>query len=95
VNLHASVLDNGFIAAQSLSDIYVEEASFIRMDNLTLGYTFSGLRNVQDARLFGTIQNVFTTTKYSGVDPTAGVNGIDNNLYPRSRTLLAGLSVGF
>ena len=67
----------------------------LRMDNLTLGYTFAGLRNVQDARIFGTIQNVFTTTKYSGVDPTAGVNGIDNNLYPRSRTFLAGLSVGF
>jgi iron complex outermembrane receptor protein len=95
VNLHASVLDNEFVAAQYLSDVYVEEASFIRMDNLTLGYTFSGLRNVQDARIFGTIQNVFTTTKYSGVDPTAGVNGIDNNLYPRSRTFLAGLSVGF
>jgi iron complex outermembrane receptor protein len=38
---------------------------------------------------------VFTTTKYSGVDPTAGLNGIDNNIFPRSRTFLGGLSVGF
>ncbi len=95
VNLHSSVLETGFVAAQSLSDVYVEKASFIRMDNLTLGYTFAGIRNLQGARVFGTIQNVFTSTEYSGVDPTAGVNGIDNNIYPRSRTFLAGLSVGF
>jgi len=95
VNLHASVLDNGFTSAQYLSDVYVEDASFVRMDNLTLGYTFTRLRNLQGVRLFGTIQNVFTSTKYSGVDPTAGLNGIDNNLYPRSRTLVGGLSVGF
>ena len=94
-SLHKSALETNFVGAQYLSDVYVEEASFLRMDNLTLGYTFTGLRNVQDARIFGTIQNVFTTTKYSGVDPTAGVNGIDNNLYPRSRTFLGGLSVGF
>ena len=94
-SLHKSALETNFVGAQYLSDVYVEDASFVRMDNLTLGYTFAGLRNVQDARIFGTIQNVFTTTKYSGVDPTAGVNGIDNNLYPRSRTFLGGLSVGF
>jgi iron complex outermembrane receptor protein len=65
------------------------------MDNLTLGYTFERLQNLRSTRVFGSVQNVFTTTKYSGVDPTAGLNGIDNNLYPRSRTFLAGLSVGF
>jgi iron complex outermembrane receptor protein len=73
----------------------VESASFLRMDNLTLGYTFDRLVNLHGARVFGSIQNVFTSTKYSGVDPTAGLNGIDNNLYPRSRTYLTGLSVGF
>jgi hypothetical protein len=50
---------------------------------------------MQRPRIFATIQNVFTSTDYSGVDPTAGVNGIDNNIYPRSRTFLAGLTVGF
>jgi len=44
-------------------------------------------------RLFGTVQHAFTITGYSGVDPTAGVNGIDNNIYPASRTFSAGLNV--
>jgi iron complex outermembrane receptor protein len=94
-NLHVSALENGFRTPQYLSDIYVEKASFVRMDNLTLGYTFPRLRNVQNARVFGTVQNVFTSTGYGGVDPTAGVNGIDNNIYPRSRTFLTGVSLGF
>jgi TonB-dependent starch-binding outer membrane protein SusC len=95
VNLEASVLQYGFTRPQYLSDLYVEDASFIRMDNLTLGYTFERLAQLQNARVFGTIQNVFTSTKYTGVDPTANINGIDNNVYPRSRTLVGGLSVGF
>ncbi len=95
VNLHASVLETGFTRPQYLSDLYVEDASFLRMDNVTLGYTFPRLMQMQNARIFGTIQNVFTSTKYSGVDPTANINGIDNNVYPRSRTFVGGLSVGF
>jgi iron complex outermembrane receptor protein len=100
-NLHASVLETRFKTPQYLSDHYVEDASFVRLDNLTLGYTFGALRGlnsfriVEGARVFGTIQNVFTSTKYSGVDPTAGVNGIDNNLYPRARTFVGGVSLGF
>jgi TonB-dependent starch-binding outer membrane protein SusC len=94
-NLHTSALRNNFTRPQYLSDVYVEDASFLRMDNLTLGYTFDRLVNLERPRVFGTIQNVFTMTDYSGVDPTAGFNGIDNNIYPRSRTFLAGLSVGF
>ena len=46
-------------------------------------------------RVFGTLQNAFTLTGYSGVDPTAGLNGLDNNIYPRSRTFTGGLSVRF
>ena len=94
-NLHASALKYGFVRPQYLSDVYVEKASFLRMDNLTIGYTFDQLVNLRGARIFGSVQNVFTSTKYSGVDPTAGLNGIDNNVYPRSRTYLTGLSVGF
>jgi iron complex outermembrane receptor protein len=100
-NMHVSVLETGFVSPQYLSDHYVEDASFVRLDNLTFGYTFGpmrasdALRLVEGARVFGTIQNVFTSTKYSGVDPTAGINGIDNNLYPRARTFVAGLSLGF
>jgi iron complex outermembrane receptor protein len=92
-NLHASVLTTGFQTPQYQSDYYVEKASFLRMDNITLGYTFQ-LRG-QSARVFGTVQNAFTLTGYDGVDPTAGLNGIDNNIYPRSRTFSGGLSLRF
>jgi hypothetical protein len=94
-NLHSSVLETGFVNPQYFSDVYVEDASFLRMDNVTLGYRIPGVRAVRDLRLYGTVQNVFTLTGYDGVDPTAGVNGIDNNLYPRSRTFSAGVSLGF
>jgi TonB-dependent starch-binding outer membrane protein SusC len=92
-NLHASVLKTGFKSPQYLSDYYVEDASFIRMDNVTLGYSLN-LRG-QRVRVFGTLQNAFTITDYTGVDPTAGLNGLDNNIYPRSRTFTAGLSARF
>ena len=94
-NLHASVLDTEFEREQYFSDYYVEDASLLRLDNLTVGYTFSPFRSGQQLRVFGVVQNVFTLTGYSGVDPLAGVNGIDNNLYPRSRTFTAGASVRF
>jgi iron complex outermembrane receptor protein len=99
-NLHSSVLETQFATQQLQSDFYVEDASFLRMDNITLGYTFN-FRG-RSARVFGTVQNVFTVTGYSGVDPaaniapsptTSSVNGIDNNIYPRSRTFSGGLSV--
>ncbi|HEX8905093.1 MAG TPA: hypothetical protein VF771_09650, partial [Longimicrobiaceae bacterium] len=95
INLHASVLQTGFVQPQFFSDYYVESASFLRMDNLTVGVTLPRLRNVQSMRVFGTVQNVFTLSGYSGVDPEAGLNGIDNNIYPRSRTFSAGVSIGF
>ncbi len=101
-NLHSSVLETQFATQQLQSDYYVEDASFLRLDNLTLGYSFN-LRG-QQARVFGTVQNVFTITGYSGVDPsgnitpvnpslTSPLNGIDNNIYPRSRTFSGGLSL--
>ena len=101
-NLHSSVLETGFQTPQYQSDFYVEDASFLRLDNVTVGYTFD-LKG-QSARIFGTLQNVFTVTGYSGVDPSANiastavtnsVNGIDNNVYPRSRTFSGGLSLRF
>jgi len=111
-NLHASVLEFNFSNPQYFSDVYVEDASFLRMDNLTVGYTLPRLRGVRQARVFGTVQNAFTLTGYSGVDPEAvsapgpasagcpsclgpGGNGIDNNIYPRSRTFSAGVSLAF
>src|SRR4051812_38290218 len=86
-NLHASVLKTGFVVPQYYSDYFVEEASFLRMDNITLGYT--GTYRGRSFHLYGTVQNAFTITGYSGVDPTATANagqaipgfGIDNNIY--------------
>jgi len=100
-NLHASVLTTGFVVPQYDSDFFVEDASFLRMDNITLGYSLN--YRGQPVRLFATVQNAFTITGYSGVDPTANVsaappaqvNGIDNNIYPRARTITTGLSVRF
>jgi iron complex outermembrane receptor protein len=92
-NLHASVLETGFVRPQYFSDYYVEDASFLRMDNITLGYTLTW--RGQPMRIFGTVQNVFTLTGYDGVDPTAGLNGLDNNIYPRSRTFTGGVTVRF
>ena len=94
-NLHASVLENEFDNPQYFSDVYVEDASFLRLDNVTLGYTFQPFGAGQPMRVFGTVQNVFTLTGYSGIDPTAGVNGIDTNIYPRALTFVAGVGVRF
>jgi iron complex outermembrane receptor protein len=92
-NLHSSVLDNGFENPQYFSDSYVENASFLRLENIELGYTFGG--RLSGMRLFGVVQNVFTLTGYTGIDPAATITGIDNNIYPRSRTFTGGLSVTF
>jgi iron complex outermembrane receptor protein len=92
-NLHSSVLETVFVNPQYLSDYYVEDGKFLRMDNMTMAYRFN-YRN-QPVRIFATVQNAFTLTGYSGVDPTAGLVGLDNNIYPRARTVTAGLSLVF
>ena len=76
-----------------LSDYYLENASFFKLDNITLGYTFPHTDKMY-IRLYGTVQNVLTITKYSGLDPEV-YGGIDNNLYPRPQTYLLGLNVNF
>ncbi|MGH7625496.1 MAG: SusC/RagA family TonB-linked outer membrane protein [Gemmatimonadaceae bacterium] len=92
-NLSSSVLQTGFTSPQYLSDYYVEDAAFLRLDNVTVGYGFK--YDNQPMRLSLTMQNAFTLTGYDGVDPTAGLNGLDNNIYPRARTVTLGLSVQF
>lgn len=92
-NIHTSVLVTNFERPQYFSDFYIEEASFLRLDNVTLGYTFNPSANNRSLRLYATAQNVFVATKYTGLDPEVG-NGIDNNPYPRSRAFIFGLSLG-
>lgn len=78
-----------------LSDYYVQNASFLRMDNVNLGYNFGKVFNQRaNLRLNLNAQNVFVITKYDGVDPEIN-GGIDNNFYPRPRTFSMGLNLDF
>jgi iron complex outermembrane receptor protein len=73
----------------------VENGSFLRLDNLTLGYNLKGLLGGTSNTQISLIgQNLFTITKYSGLDPEVA-GGIDNNIYPRPRILSFGLNVSF
>ena len=78
-----------------LSDYYVQNASFLRCDNISLGYSFKKLFDViESGRIFATVQNPFTITKYKGLDPEIS-GGIDNNIYPRPIITLLGLTLNF
>lgn len=78
-----------------LSDYYVQNASFVKMDNLYINYTFRKLfRSSSNLTVNANIQNVFTITNYFGVDPEVA-NGVDNNIYPRPRVLSFGLNLNF
>lgn len=90
-NMQTSVLTTQFQQPQYFSDYYVEDASFLRMDNASLGYSIDAIPGVKQLRVFGSVRNAFVLTGYSGPDPE--VNSIDNNLYPRSRTYTLGLNV--
>ena len=78
-----------------LSDYYVRNASFLKCDNITLGYSFDKLFNKSiSGRVYASATNVFTITNYEGLDPEVS-GGIDNNIYPRPFTLLLGLNLNF
>lgn len=98
-NLPVSVLESNFNTTSTviLSDYYVENASFLKMDNITLGYDFGsffGKNDNSSIRLSASVQNVFTITNYSGLDPEV-FGGIDNAIYPRPRAYLVGANVRF
>ncbi|WP_026899093.1 SusC/RagA family TonB-linked outer membrane protein [Daejeonella oryzae] len=77
------------------SDYYIQNASFLKMDNLNVGYTVGKVfNNSANLRLNANAQNVFTITKYKGIDPEIN-GGIDNNFYPRPRTFVLGLNLDF
>lgn len=97
-NLPTSVLDTNFQSNETvlLSDYYIENASFLKMDNVTIGYTFQEIFNSRSSiRLSASVQNVFTITNYSGLDPEVFENGIDNSITPRPRTFLVGANMKF
>ncbi|HEX8505536.1 MAG TPA: SusC/RagA family protein, partial [Hymenobacter sp.] len=85
-----------FVGRQAFSSYYVQDASFVRMENITVGYNFPKLGGT-DGRNLGlsfSVQNAFTLSPYKGLDPEV-VDGLDNNFYPRARTFNVGLSLGF
>lgn len=94
-NTTTDIFKTGFINNQFRSDYYVQNASFLRMDNLGVGYNVGKiLKNSANLRLNANVQNVFVITKYQGLDPEVS-SGIDYNLYPRPRTFSLGLNLDF
>ena len=91
-NLNSSYLKTGFQNRQYLSDYYIENASFLKMDNLSLAYNFGRICKWFSMNASVMVQNVFCITKYTGVDPEVP-NGMDVSFYPRPRTY--SLSLGF
>ena len=98
-NISPNVLFTEFVQpnneASVLSDMYIENGSFLRMDYATIGYTFKNwLGGKASVRLFSAVQNPFVITEYSGLDPEI-TGGVDNTIYPRQRQFLFGANVKF
>ena len=93
-NLNTSFLKTGFKTRQYLSDYYVENASFLKLDNLSLSYNVGKIYKWASLTVSAMVQNVFTITGYSGTDPEVP-NGMDNSFYPRPRTYSLSLGLQF
>ena len=103
-NAPAAALKTGFVNNQYQSDYYIENASFLKMDNIGLTYNAGKVFNNKVGLILGAnCQNVFVITKYSGVDPEVYLNrdndvtrvGIDNVIYPRARTFSISANLNF
>ena len=95
LNAPRNVFDTNFYLNQPLSDYYLENASFIKMDNLSLSYNFGKIFNQKiGLRATLSVQNVFTITGYSGLDPEIA-GGVDRSFYPRPRTYALGFNLNY
>ena len=83
-----------YAVTAQITDRYVHNASFLKCDNITLGYSFSELFKMLSGRAYLTCSNVFTVSKYDGIDPEIN-NGFDNQMYPRPRSFILGLNLNF
>ncbi len=82
-------------ANEGVSDYAIQNASFLKCDNITLGYSFDSVGKIPvGGRIYGTVQNVFTITNYKGLDPEVS-GGYDSNIYPRPFVAILGLSLNF
>ncbi|MCS6930448.1 MAG: SusC/RagA family TonB-linked outer membrane protein [Saprospiraceae bacterium] len=93
-NLNADYVRTQFNVPRYFSDYFVQDASFLRFDHITLGYNFPKIGFVRSLRVFGSVQNPILVTNYRGIDPEI-FGGIDNNVYPRSITYLFGINASF
>ncbi len=93
-NVAKDVLNTQFTVPRLWSDYYIENASFVRMDNINLGYNVGRICKNATLRISANVQNVFVITKYSGLDPEIP-SGIDNNFYPRPRNYSLGVNLDF
>ena len=96
-NLHTDYFNSGFQTHSEtnlLSDYYVNEASFLKIDNISMGYNIPKFYKNANMRLYGSIQNVATITDYKGLDPEIP-GGIDNNFYPRPTIYTLGVHLNF
>ncbi|WP_426431497.1 SusC/RagA family TonB-linked outer membrane protein [Winogradskyella sp. HB-48] len=91
-NAHSSFLDTNFTNQELFSDYYIQRADFVRLDNISLGYTIPFSKMTLRTSLTAT--NVFVITEYDGLDPEIS-NGIQNNFYPRTRDIVLGLNFTF
>ncbi len=99
INLFNGIMYNGFTSKpsdfQALSDFYLSDASFLRLDNVTLGYKFNGLNDKNiGLRLYASVNNVFVITDYEGLDPE-NFSGIEQSPYARPRTYTFGINLDF
>jgi iron complex outermembrane receptor protein len=93
-NFTRALAETNFVKRQYTSDYFVENASFLKLDNVSAGYRFDNLFGAMGARVSFTVQNALILTKYSGLDPEVS-GGIDNNFYPRPRTYMLGIGLTF
>lgn len=94
-NKPKSALKTGFQSRQRLSDYFIQNASFLKIDNITLGYNVEKfLTTGCNARFYATVQNPIVISKYDGLDPEVN-DGMDNNVYPRPITVLFGVNINF
>jgi len=102
-NVTKDALTNGIKGSQTASDLWLEKASYLRLDNITLSYNFTNVEGIESLRVYATGTNVFFTTPYKGMDPeirngNSAQSYIDTNVYgdafyPRSRTIVVGVNV--
>jgi len=104
LNGSSNLIPRAFIGSNNslISDRFIEDASYVRLKNLTLGYTLPksvlNVAGIEFIKIYATAQNLLTLTEYSGYDPEVSISGplnIDYGAYPNSRYFGGGISVGF